>query len=244
MSAGLPPIQTAMVMAAGVGARMRPLTNDRPKGLIEVGGKALIDHMLDRLVDDGVTRAVVNVHHFADMLEAHVKARPRPAVVISDERDRALETGGGLVKARPLLGQDPIFVTNADSVWLEDRETTPALAAMRAAWDGDRMDALLLLARLDRSLGFPGSGDFRLAGDGRVVRPAKGERADYAYMGVQVFTPSLLDGRAVEVFSTMRIWEEAIAKGRLYGLPLAGDWMHVGDPAALEAAEAKLKAAR
>ncbi len=237
-------IETAMVMAAGVGMRMRPLTDDRPKALVEVGGKALIDHMLDRLADDGVKRAVVNVHYFADKLERHLRSRIRPAITISDERGGLLETGGGLVKAAPLLGRDPIFVTNADSVWLEDWSTKPALQTMGDAWDGEAMDALLLLARMDRVLGFPGLGDFHLAPDGHLTRPKRGEPAEYAYMGVQIFDPRLLDGYAVAPFSTNRIWDKSLAAGRLYGVVLEGDWMHVGDPAARDAADEKLKGRR
>lgn len=238
---GLPVIERAMVMAAGVGSRMRPLTDTRPKVLVEVGGKALIDHMLDRLADDGVERAVVNVHHFADRLEAHLAARTAPRIVISDERALLLETGGGLVKARAHLGDRPVFVCNADSVWLEDEGSTPALAMLRAAWDGSTMDALLLLARLDRTLGFPGAGDFHLLSDGRLKRRAPDPRADYAYMGVQIFDPRQLEGRIVEPFSTNRFWDESLAKGRLYGVVLEGDWMHVGDPQAVLDADAKLR---
>jgi MurNAc alpha-1-phosphate uridylyltransferase len=236
-------VDQAMVMAAGVGMRMRPLTDDRPKALVEVGGRTLIDHMLDRLADDGVTRAVVNVHYLADLLEAHLRKRAHPAITISDEREALLETGGGLVKARPLLGNTPIFVANSDSVWLEERGTTPALAAMRAAWDGDRMDALLLVVPLARSLGFSGAGDFHLLPDGRLKPRGQDPRADYAYMGVQIFKPQLLDGRPEAPFSTYRIWEECLARGRLYGVALHGDWMHVGDPAARDEAEAKLRGA-
>jgi MurNAc alpha-1-phosphate uridylyltransferase len=233
-----------MVLAAGLGTRMRPLTDDRPKALVPVAGRTLIDHMLDRLAADGVVRAVVNVHHFADKLESHLVARERPEIVISDERALLLETGGGLVKARASLGDAPILVANIDSVWLEDAGTAPALASLRAAWDPGRMDMLLLLARMDRSLGFDGKGDFHLAPDGRLRWRGDDPSTDYAFMGVQIIEPSLLDGRAVEPFSTRRIWDEALARGRLYGAPLQGEWMHVGDPAALRAAEARLAATR
>lgn len=234
-------VDTAMVMAAGLGTRMRPLTNDRPKALVEVGGRALLDHMLDRLADDGVARAVVNVHHFAERVEAHLSARERPEIVISDERALLLETGGGLVKARRRFGDAPIVVANSDSVWREDPETPPALAALREAWDPARMDMLLLLARMDRTLGFHGAGDFHRAPDGRLARRGGDPSADYAFMGVQIMDPALLDGRPVEPFSTNRIWDEVLARGRLYGEVLEGEWMHVGDPGALEAAEARLR---
>lgn len=237
-------IDTAMVMAAGLGTRMRPLTNDRPKALVEVDGRALIDHMLDRLRADGVGRAVVNVHHFADRLETHLAAREQPRVVISDERDQLLETGGAMVKARAELGDAPVFVANSDSIWREDPGTTPALAALRAAFDADRMDALLLLARRDRSLGFPGAGDFAFvaedAGPGALARRGDRPETPFAYMGVQILNPALLDGFAAEPFSLNRAWDRALPAGRVHGLVLAGEWMHVGDPAARDAAEARL----
>src|SRR5690606_12601030 len=158
---------------------------------------------------------------FADAVEAHLAARERPAIAISDERAQLLETGGGLVKARRLLGDAPIFVANSDSVWREDRGVPSALAALRDAWGPVRMDMLLLLARMDRSLGFDGAGDFHLAADGRLRRRGSDASADYAFMGVQIMDPALLDGRPVEPFSTNRIWDEALARGRLYGVALA-----------------------
>jgi len=233
-------VDTAMVMAAGLGTRMRPLTDDRPKALVELAGQTLVGHALDRLAEDGVGKAVVNVHYFADDLEAHVRKRIMPSVAISDERPQLLETGGGLVKARDELGDAPILVLNIDSVWLEDEGGPLALETLRQAWDGTRMDALLLLAETGRSLGYDGAGDFTLDGEGRVARRGDAASAPYAYMGVQVFDPKLLEGRAVEPFSTNVIWNESLERGRLYGLALQGDWMHVGDPVALKAAEDKL----
>lgn len=233
-------IDTAMVMAAGLGTRMRPLTNDRPKALVEVGGKTLIDHMLDRLAEDGVSRAVVNAHHFADRLEAHLAARRAPQVTISDERAQLMDTGGGLVKAAPVLGAAPIFVVNIDSVWREDPGAPSALAALRAAWDPARMDMLLLLARMDRVLGFHGAGDFHLDPDGRLRPRGDDPRTDHAYMGVQILNPAVLAGRAEEPFSTWALWKDALARGRLHGAVLQGEWMHVGDPAARDEAEARL----
>ena len=237
-------VDAAMVMAAGLGTRMRPLTNDRPKALVELGGRALVDHALDRLVEDGVAKAVVNVHHFADRLESHLTSRSAPVIVISDERDQLLETGGGLVKAAPVLGDAPVFVMNTDSVWLEDPGAPSALSGLRGAWDATRMDALLLLARMDRSMGFHGAGDFRLDPDGRLHRGGDDASADYAFMGVQIMDTRLLAGRPVAPFSTNVIWNECLARRRLFGLPLAGEWMHVGDPDARAAAEARLAQAR
>lgn len=230
-------ISTAMVMAAGLGTRMRPLTDDRPKPLITVGGRALIDHMLDRLVEVGVTRAVVNVHYRADQLEAHLAGRAQPQIVVSDERAQLLETGGGLAKARPLLGDNPIFVANTDAIWIEN---APVLGALKAAWRPDQMDVLVMLAPLSETLGFEGRGDFDLDADGRIVAPERGAGAPYAYIGVQILKPSLFDNRPIEPFSTWVVWREALSAGRMHGLVMDGFWLHVGDPRARDAAEQKL----
>ena len=230
--------KTALVLAAGLGTRMRPLTNDRPKALIEVGGRALIDHLLDRLADAGVETAVVNVHAFADRLEAHLAARRAPRIVISDERACLLETGGGLKKARPLLGDDPILVANIDSVWIETG--APALDTLAAAWDPARMDACLLLARLDRSIAFEGSGDFFLGEDGRLAFRGEAPSAPYAYMGLHITRPQIVDAEAPGAFSLTPIWRRLAEEGRLYGAVLDGLWMHVGDPTARDAAQARL----
>lgn len=233
---------TAMVLAAGLGTRMRPLTDDRPKALVEVGGRALIDHVLDRLAEAGVTRAVVNVHWFADRLEDHLAGRTRPSVVISDERADLLETGGGLKKARPLLGDDPIFVANIDSVWIDRGD---ALGDLIGLWDPDRMDAALLLARREGSIGFEGDGDFFLADDGRLTFRGEAASAPFAYMGVHITRPGYADAGPDGPFSLSPLWRESAARGRLYGCVLDGDWMHVGDPQARDGAEERLaKAAR
>ena len=232
--------KTAMVLAAGLGTRMRPLTDDRPKALVEVGGRALIDHVLDRLADAGVRRAVVNVHWFADRLEAHLRARGRgPEIVISDERAELLETGGGLKKARSLLGDDPVFVANIDSVWI-DRGN--ALAELVRLWDPARMDAALLLARREGSIGFEGDGDFFLADDGRLTFRGDAPSAPYAYMGVHITRPDYADGGPDGPFSLSPLWRRSAAEGRLFGCVLDGDWMHVGDPRARDEAEARLTA--
>lgn len=230
--------QTAMVLAAGLGTRMRPLTDDRPKALVEVGGRALIDHMLDRLADAGVERAVVNVHWFADRLEAHLKARERgPEIVMSDERAELLETGGGLKKARPLLGEAPVFVANIDSVWIDRGD---ALRTLSQKWDAERMDALLLLARREGSIGFEGDGDFFLAEDGRLTFRGEAASAPFAYMGVHITRPDYADGGPDGPFSLSPLWRRSAAEGRLYGHVLDGDWMHVGEPEARDQAEARL----
>ena len=178
-------IKTAMVLAAGHGTRMRPLTNDRAKAMVEVGGKPLIDHMLDRLADAGVERAVVNVHAHADHLEAHLKTRKTgPEIIISDEREALLETGGGMVKALPLLGEEPVLACNIDAIWQED--DAPIIPSLLNRWDSDIMEDLLLLAPIQRTLGYHGKGDFLFAHDGRLERRGKREAAPYVYAGVQI----------------------------------------------------------
>lgn len=230
-----------MVLAAGLGTRMRPLTNDRPKALVEVGGRALIDHVLDRMVDAGVTRAIVNVHAFADMLEAHVRRRDDIEVVISDERAQLMETGGGVKQARALLGEAPVFVCNIDSVWEEPHGS--ALVRLAHEFDPGRMGARLMLAAMDQQLGYEGHGDFFMSADGALTLRETMPRTPWAYMGAQIIDPSILDSEPLEPFSFMRIWRRLAIEGRLFGAPLGGFWMHVGDPAAREASEARLKAA-
>ena len=232
-------LTTAMVMAAGLGTRMRPLTNDRCKALVEVGGKTLIDHMLDRLAAAGVTRAIVNVHAFADRLEAHLKARTGlPKIIISDERAELLETGGGLVKALPLLGAEPILICNIDAIWLE---FDSVLGALIAAWNPKAMDELFLLAPKQHCLGYSGQGDFDLDADGRVSRARNGGGGGaWVYAGVQLFKPELAKPFKTESFSRNKIWDVTLANNRVSGIALAGYWMHVGDPAARLAAQAIL----
>lgn len=239
MTAALAP-RTAMVLAAGLGTRMRPLTDDRPKALVEVGGRALIDRVLDRLCEAGVETAVVNVHWFADRLEAHLTARETPRILISDERVELLETGGGLKKARPLLGEDPVWVANIDSVWTGGARSLAGLAGL---WDAARMDAALLLARREGSIGFEGRGDFFLGDDGRLSFRGEAAAAPFAYMGVQIAKPQLVDDEPEGAFSLTRVWRRLAARGRLFGAVLDGVWMHVGDPASRDAAETFLRAA-
>lgn len=229
--------RTAMVLAAGLGTRMRPLTDDRPKALVKVGGRALIDHVLDRLAEAGVDRAVVNVHWFADRLEAHLAGRTRPAIAISDERAELLETGGGLKKARSLLGDDPVFVANIDSVWLDRGD---ALGDLTRLWDPTRMDAALLLARREGSIGFEGDGDFFLAEDGALTFRGEAPSAPLAYMGVHITHPDYVGGGPDGPFSLAGLWRASAAAGRLYGCVMDGDWMHVGDPVSRDQAETRL----
>jgi len=232
----------AMAMAAGRGTRMRPLTDTRCKAMVEVGGKALIDWTLDKFAAAGVRETVVNVHHFADDLEALLASRHTPQIIISDERDTLLETGGGLVKAAPHLGEDPVFVANIDALWIDG--TNSELEKLASAFDAEQMDFLLLLARMDHQLGFDGAGDFFLENDGRLRRRGRAATAPFAYAGVQVLHPRVLVGHSVEPFSTNRLWDAALAKGRVHGCVMDAFWMHVGDPHARDAAEWRLEQLR
>lgn len=228
-------LQTAMVLAAGLGTRMRPLSENVPKPLVPVAGKPLIDHVLDRLAAAGIRRAVVNVHHLADQLVAHLEVRTSPATTISDERDRLLDSGGGVLKALPLLGPASFLIHNCDAIWTEG--ATSNLARLAAAWDEDAMDCLMLLAPAETSLGYYGRGDFALDAAGRLRRPEHQERVPFVFAGVSVAHPRLFDGAPSGPFSLNRPWDGAIARGRAFGVVLEGRWMHVGDPAAVTAAE-------
>jgi N-acetyl-alpha-D-muramate 1-phosphate uridylyltransferase len=227
-----------MVLAAGLGTRMRPLTNDRCKALVTVGGKTLIDHNLDRLVAAGVKRAVVNVHAFADLLEAHLKRRIDIEIVISDERPQLMETGGGVRQARPLLGDDPIIVCNIDSVWEEWNGA--ALSRLAYSFDREKSSAKLMLAAMDQCLGFEGAGDFFMDETGVLTFRDAMPHAPWAYMGAQIIDPRIVDNEPLEPFGFMRIWRKLQAEGRLHGAPLGGFWMHVGDPDARAQSEARL----
>jgi MurNAc alpha-1-phosphate uridylyltransferase len=232
-------ITTAMLLAAGLGTRMKPLTDTRPKPLIEVGGRTLVDRVLDKLAMQGVNRAVVNVHHFADQMTAHLARRKDIEIIVSDERDLLLETGGGVIKALPLLGDDPFFVINTDVTWATAGDTT--FRRMAEAYDPETMDALLLLADMGATLGFRGNGDFYLAHDGQLVRRGDRPTAPYVFAGTHVTRPELLRGYKPEPFSANVYWNAMGRAGRLYGTVMAPFWMHVGDPAGRDEAEARLK---
>jgi MurNAc alpha-1-phosphate uridylyltransferase len=231
-----------MIMGAGMGTRMRPLTDDRPKPLVTVGGITLIDHSIDRLVDAGVTLVVVNLHYKADMLRAHLARRQDVKIVFSDETDMLLDTGGGVVKALPHLGDRPFFVLNSDSIWIENG--TPILSAMVSAFDESRMDGLLLLADMNTALGYEGKGDFALKPDGRMARARDAVAGDaiYAYPGVQIAHPRMFADAPEGAFSTNIMWDRAIAQSRLWGMVMDGAWIHVGTPEARDEAEAVLAA--
>jgi MurNAc alpha-1-phosphate uridylyltransferase len=229
-----------MVLAAGLGTRMKPLTDDRPKALVTVSGRALIDHVLDRLVAAGVRRAVVNVHAYADTLEAHVKRRTDIEIAISDERAQLMETGGGIRQARSLLGNAPIVVCNIDSVWEEPNGS--AIARLAAGFDPATCGARLMLAAMDQCLGFDGAGDFFMDENGVLSFRDALPQSPWAYMGAQIIDPRVVDNEPLEPFSFTRVWRRLASEGRLHGAPLGGYWMHVGDPRARAEAEARLAA--
>lgn len=231
-----------MVLAAGMGRRMLPLTETTAKPLIAVNGKALMDYALDRLAASGVTRAVVNVHHCAAKVEAHCAARTgAPEIVISDERDGVLETGGGLVRARSLLGDAPVFVTNTDAIFRPDDAGETGFAGLSDGFDPAREDARLLLVKKHRAMGLDTAGDFDLEADGRLRRRGEAASAEYYYTGVQVLNPAILEGWPEEKFSLNAIWNRSLEAGRLTGAVFEGDWLHVGDPASRDEAEARLR---
>ena len=230
----------AMVLAAGRGERMQPITNRIPKPLVAVDGKALIDHVLDRLADAGVERAVVNVHYLADQLERHLAGRKKPQIVISDEREKLLDTGGGVVKALDTLGHAPFFHVNSDTIWIDGVQ--PNLTRLAASFDLARMDALLLLAPTTTSIGYSGRGDFRMLPDGRLERRAEREVAPFVYAGAAILTPALFKDAPQGAFSLTRLFDKAQAAGRLFGLRLEGVWMHVGTPEAIRIAEEAIRA--
>jgi MurNAc alpha-1-phosphate uridylyltransferase len=229
-----------MVLAAGLGERMRPLTDRMPKPLVPVAGKALIDHVLDRLAAAGVERAVVNVHYLADMIERHLKSHTKPQIVISDEREKLLNTGGGVVKALAALGREPFFHVNSDTIWIDG--VKPNLERLAEAFDPTTMDALLLLAPVSTSIGYPGRGDFTMAPNGRLTRRGERDIAPFVYAGAAILRPELFKDAPDGAFSLTTLFQRAEAAGRLHGLRLEGVWMHVGTPEAIKEAEAAITA--
>jgi MurNAc alpha-1-phosphate uridylyltransferase len=232
--------RTAMVLAAGLGTRLRPLTLTVPKCLVKVGGKPLIDHTLDRLAEAGVARAVVNLHYLPDPVRAHLAGRTRPAIVLSDETDQLLETGGGLVRALPLLGDGPFLSVNADILWRDFQGN--ALHRLAEHWEDATMDALLLLQPTIGAIGYGGQGDFTMANDGRLTRRDSHATAPFVFTGVQIVHPRLLRDAPQGPFSLNILYDRAMAAGRLHGLSHDGDWMDCGTPEALAAAERALAA--
>ena len=231
--------RAAMVMAAGLGTRMRPYNGQIPKPLVTVGGKALIDHVLDRLAAAGVARAVVNVHHLADQIERHLKGRKAPEIVISDERRELLGTAGGPVNAMPKLGAGPFYLVNSDTIWIDG--VMPNLKRLAAAFDA-RMDALLLMAPTATATGYSGRGDFSMAADGRLKRRPERDVVPFVYAGAAILAPAFFAGVGPGPSSMTPLFACAEEAGRLHGLRLDGVWMHVGTPDAVAAAEAALVA--
>lgn len=230
---------TAMVMAAGMGTRMMPLTADRPKPLVTVGGTTLLDHVLDQLRAAGVGRIVVNVHYLPDQIEAHLAARAADfAVTISDERELLRDTGGGLVKALPMIEGDPFYCINADNWWVDAGGN--ALVDLARAWDADRMDALMLVVPFERAGNTQGNGDFDMDADGRLSRQGGTRRRPFVWTGIQLLAKRIVSDPPGAVFSTNVFWDRAIAKGRCFGLVHAGQWFDVGYPAAIGLTEAAL----
>lgn len=233
----------AMILAAGLGRRMAPLTDAKPKPLVEVAGKCLIDWSLDRLQDAGVATVVVNAHHHADMLRDHLARRPAPRTVVLWEPE-LLETGGGVSNALDQLGPDPFFVINSDAIWLDNSGDAGALSRLAAAWRDADVDALLLLHDRQRAIGHDGAGDFSLAADGRLVRRARGTEAPFLFAGVQLLHPRLFDGAPDGPYSLNLLYDRALAAGRLFGARHEGEWLHVGTPGAVAEADAFLAARR
>jgi MurNAc alpha-1-phosphate uridylyltransferase len=224
-----------MVLAAGLGKRMRPITVTTPKPLIEVGGRTLIDHGLDALERAGVAQVVVNVHYLADQMQSHLARRRRPTIVISDERARLLDTGGGIAKALPALGEEPFYLLNSDSFWIEGAR--PNLDWLASGWCDAEMDVLLLVAATVRSIGYDGRGDFRMDPAGRLVRRAERDVAPFAYAGAAILHPRIFAGCPSGPFSLNRLFDKAASDGRLFGVRLDGLWLHIGSPQAIGEAE-------
>jgi MurNAc alpha-1-phosphate uridylyltransferase len=232
--------KSAIVLAAGLGTRMRPYNGQIPKPLVAIDGKSLIDYGLDRLADAGVEHAVVNVHHLADAVERHLASRRQPRIVISDERAGLLGTGGGIAKALPQLGDAPFFLVNSDTLWLDG--VKPNFVRLAESFDTSHMDALLLLAPAAGSIGYEGRGDYAMLPDGRLRRRAEQEVVPFIYAGAAILSPTLFADAPAGAFPLTRLFDRAGAKGRLFGLRLDGVWMHVGTPEAVAAAEAALAA--
>lgn len=225
----------AMILAAGLGKRMRPVTVTTPKPLIEIAGRSLIDRALDRLERAGVEKAVVNVHYLGQLVRVHVGRRSSPEIVISDESERLLDTGGGIAKALPELGSEPFYLLNSDSFWLEGAR--PNLEWLANAWRDEAMDALLMLASTARAIGYSGRGDFQMDPAGRLTRRPEREVVPFAYAGAAVLHPRLFAGRKVEPFSLNALFDQALDAGRLFGMRMDGLWLHVGTPEAIAEAE-------
>jgi len=229
----------AMVLAAGLGTRMRPLTLTTPKPLVRVAGRALIDYLLEPLARAGVETAVVNIHHLGEQIEAHVRDCHAPQIIVSDEREQLLDSGGGIKKALPHLGSEPFFVLNADSFWIDGPKSN--LLRLSEFWDAQQMDIVLLLANGAQATGYEGLGDFTMAQDGRLSWRVERQVAPFIYAGVAIIKPELFADMPEGAFSLTRLFRQVQAQGRLFGLRLDGSWLHVGTPEAIGLAEARLE---
>ncbi len=232
------PAPAAMVMAAGLGTRMRPLTATRPKPMVELNGRPLIDYTLNRLAAHNISPIVVNVHYLPEMLEQHLKNAAIAEVIIADEREELLDTGGGALANLGILGPDRFFILNSDSLWIDEDEDN--LAAMTATWDDGKMDCLMLLAPTGTSLGYSGNGDFNIGADARLSRPTPGKKSPYVHTGCCLIHPRIFAQPPAGPFSLNLLWDRALENRRLFGLALKGQWLHIGTPEALTAAEEKL----
>ncbi|MFM7083393.1 MAG: nucleotidyltransferase family protein [Hyphomicrobium sp.] len=232
-------INTAMILGAGLGTRMRPLTITVPKPLVLLQNRPLIDHVIDRLSGAGITKVVVNVHYLADKLEEHLKKTKNPRIIISDERQKLLDTGGGIIKALPLIGPNPFIIHNSDTTWIEKKEKW--INALINAWDPDRMDALMILAHKSQSIGYEGEGDFFIETSGALRRREKNSTAPYVFAGVSIAHPRIFLNNPIDTFSLNVLWDRAMKNDRLHGIKVEGTWMHLGTPSALKAAEEQLK---
>ena len=235
-------IRTAMVLAAGLGTRMRPLTDDRPKPMVEVGGKMMIDWVLDDLADAGFSSAIINLHYHADLLRQHLSTRQTPEIFLSDETGQLLDTGGGVAAAMPLFNDDVFLITNSDALWQSG--LTSSISKLMDAWSDDSMDALLLLAEMDKAFGFDGAGDFFLDGDGTPVRRGEKSHAPMVYAGTQIVHRRLFDGCPQGAFSLNRLWNTALEQNRLKAVVCPDNWYHVGTPAAVEPTSKALNSRR
>lgn len=235
MGSNKTPPQEAFVLAAGLGTRMRPITDKIPKPLVKVHGKAMLDYALDALDAAGVTKTVVNVHYLADQIEVHLQGRQGQQIIISDEREKLLDSGGGVAHGLHHFSQDEMFILNADSFWVEG--ATPNLSQMTAQWDAAKMDILLLVAPMTVAVGFDGAGDFFMDGEGRLQRRGDAKAAHFVYAGAILMRRDLFDTIDDEVFSLNRLFDTALKNDRLFGVRLDGLWLHVGTPQAIAEAE-------
>ncbi len=235
-------IKQAMVLAAGLGTRLRPITDTMPKPLVKIAGKPMIDYALDALAEAGVEKTVVNIHHFAEQMLDHLKSCRRMDIIISDERDALMNSGGGLAKGLKLLGRDTVFVMNADLFWIGERPDAPTnLQRLAGFFDPERMDMALLCVRIEDTTGHNGKNDFNLAGDGRLARYRSGDPRPVVYAGAIVMNPSLLDDAPADAFNLNIYFDKAIARGRLFGMMLEGHWLTVGTPEAIDDAEETIR---